>query len=270
MGRLPLFLFITFLQISCAIADLRTDLLINGDVPADIQKKARDLLSDPIDPSLSPLKWSKVEALEFYMVDYWNSSLVRFFTPVPEPVQAMKVRLSLNNTNMDITFTDGSQRGKIYGLENGEPFVIEDASGKVFIKDSEVKVYLESLRLYLLLPTMLHKYESLAYLGEIGLGDHFYHEIFATNGSFEISENHDQYISYTRKDTGAIEFIQFTYRDVFDSYRGVIHYENYTLVDGKSIPMKIAITNSLLDEDFVHQFQIGSIQFLYKEPDYSE
>jgi hypothetical protein len=243
------------------MADLRNGKFENGEIPSSLIDKGNSMLNEPFDPALSPEKWKKVDTLEIFLIDYWNSSFVRFFTPVPEPVQAMKATISLNSTNIKVEFTDGKSRGKILGIENGEGYIIDKELGKVYSKESDLKLYLESLRLYILLPFIAHKFEKIYFMGEMGIGERNYSEIFATNGSWTPSKEFDQYKFLIRNDSGSIEFVQFTYREVFDSYKGVLHYEDYTNLNGRLVPLKISIKDGLVDESFIHQLQIGTIKF---------
>jgi hypothetical protein len=259
ISRLLYFVFIPLL-FSCQISDLRNDQLQGEIIPQEIQTKGRSLLVDTIDPALSPSKWHLDGGLELFLIDYWKSPLVRFFTPIPEPVQAMKVTIYFQNKNMEITFTDGKNRGKILGIENGESYSIEKDLGKVFNKDNEVKLYLESLRLYILLPILASQMEKLAYLGDVGIGEKSYSEVFGTNGSWAPEKESDQYRFLVQNDSGRIEYIVFTYREVFESYKGILHYEDYTMLNGKLFPMRIAVMSNLSDETFIHQLQIGTVK----------
>lgn len=256
--------------IHCGIADLRTDLLRNNPIPEDIQEKARDLLNNPPEPSLSPSLWKDNPGLEVFLVDYWNSRLIRFFTPIPERVQAMRVKLSTTKNTIHIKLTDGRQRGRIFGVEEGEPYTYDSKNGRVFNKDSDIQIYSESLRIYLLLPFQVHSYSKLAYLGDVEIGNQEYYEIFATNGDWEASDAYDQYRLYVQKETGKIDYIMFTYRDVFSFYKGILHYEDYTLYKGRLFPTKIAIQDDFMSEKYTHQLQIGNVKFLPKEPTWED
>jgi len=249
-------------MISCQLADLRNGQFEDGEVPEDLIQEGKLKLNQPVDPALNPEKWKNVDTIELFLIDYWNSSFVRFFTPIPESVQAMKATISSNSTNMKLEFTDGRYRGKILGIENGESYTIDKELGKVFSKDSELKLYLESLRIYILLPIIAHKFEKIYFIGNLGIGERSYSEIFATNGSWTPSKDFDQYKILIREDTGSIEFIHFTYRDVFDSYKGVLHYEDYTELNGRMIPFKISIKDDIIDNSFIHHLQIGTVKLL--------
>lgn len=254
----------------CSLADLRNGNFEEEPIPEHLTQKATELLLSPIDPGLDPLKWNEVRGLELFLVDYWDSGFVRMFTPVPERVQAMKLKVSVHSNSAIIRFTDGKGRGRIIGVENGDPFVIDPKLGKVMNSDNEIKTYVESLRLYILLPFIVHGFKNIAHMGEMGVGDAQYDEIFATDGDWTPSPDYDQYRLYVRKGSGAIEFIRFTYRDVFNSYKGLLHYEEYTNLQGKLFPMKIAIKDDFSDAGFVHQLQIGNVKFLKSEPDLDE
>lgn len=267
-----LFLSLTLLitLISCSLADLRTGVLQEESVSSEYQKQARDILTEPLDPLLHPDLWKNAKAMEVHMIDYWESSLVRSFTPIPEKVQAMKVRFLLDENTIHIQLLDGKKRDYEFGLEKGKVFQTLPETGKVFREDSSIRIYAESLKLYLILPFQLHNYSNVAYIGDMGLGEREYKEIFATQGDWKPSSDYDQYRVYIRKDNGQIEFIKFTYRDVLDSYIGVLHYEEYTKLQDKLFPMKIAVKEDFGGDGFVHQLQIGKVRFFSSVPKWEE
>ncbi len=263
-GLFTFLLLLAFVS-GCGLADLRNDILKSQEIPEEIQSRAREILKNPIHPDLDPSLWNETRSIQVFLVDYWNSGFVRFFTPVPEKVQAMKVNLSFHRNIVHIQFTDGKQRGRIFGVEEGEPYTYNSRDGRIFTKDSDIQNYAESLRLYILFPFQVHSYKNVAYLGEMNIGNQEYHEIFATNGNWEVSDEFDQYKVYIKKDSGEIEFVQFTYRDVFSFYKGILHYEDYTLYNGRLIPMKIGIKSDFMDEKYIHQLQIGSIKYFTED-----
>jgi hypothetical protein len=63
-----------------------------------------------------------------------------------------------------------------------------------------------------------------------------------------------------QNDSGRIEFIVFTYREVFESYKGILHYEDYTLLNGRLFPMRISVKSEFSDESYIHQLQIGTLK----------
>lgn len=258
--------FTLILFLNCGIADLRNDILKTQPVPQEIQDIARSLLKNPPNEMLSPELWRGTQGLDLFLIDYWDSTFVRFFTPVPEKVQAMRARISLVRNTIHIRFTDGRKKGKTFGVEDGEAYVYDPKTGRVFTKDSDIQTYSESLRLYLILPLVVHSFPKLAHLGSVGIGDKEYHEIFATKGDWEVSEMYDQYRIYVHKDSGRIDYVQFTYRDVFSFYKGILRYEEYTPYQGRLYPIQISIQDDFHSEKFIHQLQIGTIRFLSQEP----
>jgi hypothetical protein len=69
--------------------------------------------------------------------------LVRFFTPIPEPVQAMKVNNLFSEVKIwKLLLLMVRIEEKFLGIENGESYSIDKDLGKVFNKDNEVKLYL--------------------------------------------------------------------------------------------------------------------------------
>ncbi|WP_411824137.1 LBF_0142 family lipoprotein [Leptospira sp. 'Mane'] len=266
MQKNPIFfLSIIIFAFSCKLADLRPNIIASAGKNPDLQKKALLLINNPSDIKLAPEDWIKYKQIQFTLKDVWHSKLVKFFTPIKENEQRMKVHIDFEKDIIEIELLNGPNKGIVYGLVKKDVYQIAPDTGKVFTGEDEVRIYLESLRLYLLLAWKIRDYEILLYSGETEKLGKNYETVYATTVQAEATPDTDQYLAYYERETGAVEWVEFTYRELFSWYRGVIKFGYYEDWNGKLYPRRITILDKFTDEDFVHEIRIERIE-LPKKP----
>lgn len=251
--------FLIFL-FSCKLADLRPQVLTNTGYNADLKKKGLQFIDNPNYTELTPDEWKNYKSVQFIIKDVWRSKFVRFFTPVKDDEPRIRVFLDFEKDSMEIEFLNGVKKGNIYGLVKKDTYQVAPDTGKVFIADDEVRVYLESLRLYLTLPWRLKEYPILMYAGGTKVNSSEYETIYLTSVQPEATPDTDQYLVYLEKTSGALEWIQFTYRELFSFYQGVLKYGFYEPWNGKQYPRRITILDKFDDPDFVHEIRIERME----------
>ncbi len=262
MKKIPLsiLLILTSIIFSCKLADLRPSLLLNTGINPELNKKAITVISNPSDVNLKPGDWKNYKQIQFTLRDVWHSKVVRFFTPIKESDQRMKVFLDFEKNTMEIELLNGVNKGLILGIAKKDAYQISDETGKVFTGDDEVRVYLESLRLYLMLVWKPKDFEIKQYAGEVNTMGKDYETVYLTSVQVEATPDTDQYLAYYEKDSGALEWMEFTYRDLFSWYRGVLKFGFYENWEGLYFPRRITILDKFNAEDFVHEIRIERIE----------
>lgn len=253
------FLFLFFSQ--CSLADLRPPILANAGSNPELKRKAHQILENPVYPELTPDEWKNYKSVQFILTDIWKSKFVRFFTPIKEDEQRLRVYLDFERDAMEVEFLSGPKKGFIIGLSKKEPYQIASDTGKVYTGDDEVRVYLESLRLYITLPWNLKKFPIALYAGSSRILGSEYETIYFTSVQVEASPDVDQYVAYLDKKTGALEWIEFTYRELFSFYRGILKFGYYEPWNDKQYPRRITILDKFGDSDFVHEIRIERMEF---------
>ncbi len=253
-------LFFALLLFSCKLADLRPQILNSAGDNPDLKKKALFLINNPAEQRLTPEDWKNYKQIQFTVKDVWHSKFVKFFTPIKENEQRLKVQIDFEKDTIEAELLNGPEKGLVYGLAKKEPYQIAHDTGKVFTGDDEVRIYLESLRLYLLMVWKIREYEILLYSGEMQKVGKTYDSAYATTGVLEANPDSDQYLAYYDKESGALEWVEFTYRELFSWYKGVLKFGYYEDWNGKLFPKRISILASFEDQDFVHEIRIERIE----------
>jgi|GEM_PF-1084619 len=258
--KIPFVISILFLISTCQLADIRPLSLTNSEGNPQIKIRAAQIWVNP--PNLKFVRgdWGKTPVVQFVLTDVWNSSFVRFFTPVPIPEQRLKVTIDRSKSQFIAEFLNGPKSGLILGLDKREPFQIAPDTGKVYTGDDEVRVYLESLQFYLQIVWELNKYPIFQYAGESQKLGMEYQMLYATKGKPEAHPENDQILAYLESRTGALEYVEFTYREVFKSYKGLLKLGTYEDWNGKLFPRKISILDNWDSTQFVHEIRIDRIE----------
>ncbi|MDX1961466.1 MAG: hypothetical protein SFU98_23055 [Leptospiraceae bacterium] len=248
-----MFATITSFISSCLLSDVRTDSLKKEKIDSS---KAKEYISKNLNSIHKTNSWQEISELEFILVDEWASSFIRGLTILPENKQKLKVRLQTKSGEITIEFLDGKEKGKIFGIEKNLSYL-----GNKKENFPKAKIYLESLSLYLRLTFLLENFKLYGLASEeYTIENKKFTQIFATNGLENPESKFDQYL-FLINSLGKIENIIFTYREVFDFYKGNLKLENYDKLKDIEYPKLITINDSPKDTNFTHRLIIEKIEW---------
>ena len=244
----------------CSTADLSTDNVRNQDTQPDLRAKAITIFERSLNARGGYNTYKSFDSVRLRGADVWHSSFVRFFTPVTEQEQKFEVVFATADSAISYMFLNGKRKGQYIGVENGKTYrVIEEE--REFADSSKIRVYLEPLTHYFQWPYKLFESPVLLYAGEENVENESYHLLFASSGGVAASPEHDQYVIYVNKKTHHVDYIDFTLRSLFESYKGTLHYRDFRTVQGLVVPFFIGASDEVKNEDFVHEFLFSEIQF---------
>ena len=256
-----LWLFTTLIMlIGCSTADLSTDHVRNQETQPDLREKAIRIYERSLNARGGFKTYKSFDSIRLRGTDLWHSSIVRFFTPVTEQEQKFEVVFATAGSEISYTFLNGTRKGQAIGVENGKTYrIIEEERG--YSDSSKIRIYLEPLTHYFQWPYKLFESPILLYAGEDNIENQSYHLIFASSGGVAASPEHDQYVIYINSKTHYVDYIDFTLRSLFQSYKGTLHYRDFRTVQGLVVPFFIGASDAVEDQDFVHEFLFSEIQF---------
>ena len=256
-------LFIVFaalvMTMGCSTADLSTDNLREQDAQPDLREKAITIFERSLNHRGGYNTYKSFESVRLRGADVWHSSFVRFFTPVTEQEQEFEVIFATAGGTIKYIFLNGKRKGQYIGLENGKTYRATKEK-REFTDSSKIRVYLEPLTDYFQWPYKLFESPVLLYVGEENIENESYHLIFASSGGVTASPEHDQYVIYINKKTYHVDYIDFTLRSLFESYKGTLHYGDFRTVQGLVVPFFIGASDEVENKDFVHEFLFSEIQ----------
>jgi hypothetical protein len=236
-----------FIFIHCSPSDLRSTkikLKVNsGSEKSLVISNLNSLLEKGLRPQ------DKKEKFKFKAVfkDTWSSSLLRRFTILTTNSQKMQIEVEKNG-DVKLEILDGTNSIQNYRVKDHLVYYEKDEKPT---KDDRAKIYIESLVTYISLPMLISEFSIL-----LDESNEDFYSVFATNESPEPDPKRDQYVYRFDKKKKELDHILFTYRDVFQSYQGVLQYSNYLESGSQKYPSKIQIKDTLKDATSVHEIQI--------------
>jgi hypothetical protein len=264
VGLFVLVLSLT-LTMGCSTADLSSDRLKDPETQPTLREKAREVLAKSLKARVGYSRYTSYDSVRLKGSDVWHSSLVRFFTPVTEKEQKFEVVFSNSGSDIEYLYLSGKRKGEHIGIYKGKTYRTVYLE-KEFAESSKIRLYLEPLMHYFQWPYTLYESPILLYAGEENIENEVYHLIYASSGGVEASPEHDQYLIYINHKTYYVDYIDFTLRSLFKSYKGTLHYRDLRTVQGLMVPFFIGVSDGIEDKDFVHEFQFSDIQFISRGP----
>jgi len=260
-GRFLLVFTSMILAIGCSTADLSTDKVKNPDTQPDLREKAIRIFEKSLNERGGYSTYRSFDSVRLKGTDLWHSTLVRFFTPVTEQEQKFEVLFSTAGDEINYLFLNGQRKGQYIGVENGKTYRAINQE-REFADSSKIRLYLEPLRDYFQWPYKLYESPVLFYAGEKNIENEAYYVLFASSGGVSASPEHNQYLIYINQQTYYVDYIDFTLRSLFESYKGTLHYRDLRSVQGLMVPFFIGVSDDVENKDFVHEFHISEIQFI--------
>ncbi|ACN13266.1 hypothetical protein HRM2_01440 [Desulforapulum autotrophicum HRM2] len=227
---------------------------LGGDV--SIQQLQGEVLQ-----TMDPLgRYQKHSAMEVTGTDVWESTIIRWLTPLDENTQQFHARLGLSRQQIEFTFLNGEKKGQTIGFD-GKSYE-RTGTRKRHRKSASISLYLGPLQCYLEWHQTLMRHPALTLVGTTEINTIPYRVVYATQGppTRDLAE-YDQYLIYINTRTNRIDYVEFTLRKLSRSYRGVVHYRDYKQVQGMLMPFWIGIGSDLAGPDFDHYFVIDHIEF---------
>ena len=186
----------------------------------------------------APLKATPVTPAGVCGSDRWHSTVMRWLTPNDSNTESFSALFNTTQGSEKLTLEAGKQLRR---HSQSEPWWRADQ--KRAAKTSEI-IYAESLFLYLHLPMLEQQLYNVTLLGPATINNTTYKRLFFTLAP-GASDNQqiDQYVAYWNEQTQQLDFINFTYRDLYASYQGVFGSLITNSNKGKKYPRQIDIQN---------------------------
>lgn len=259
-NNLYIIVFMAVLLQGCATVDIRYSLLKEEGLNAVRVDKGRRILAQAVWKKDRAGKWDQFDEWKIVTRDVWRSSLIRRLTPITQADQKLEFLFRLDKTDARLKYLNGKKTNEVLGIENGQSYTWQGTK-KVYKKNGRLAGYLAPVRDYFFWPQDLVNAECIAYDGEAEIDGIRYHKIFATDGSFTPSSGENQYIVWINAETLQIDYIEFTLRELLKSYRGVVQYMDYKVIEGIGLPQHIVLKDKLSGQKFSHEFIVESMEF---------
>ena len=195
------------------------------------------------------------EKLRISGFDRWNSTFLRWLTP-----------LQTNEGSFVATIDSVTGEHQLELLANhtfGYDGLVNSWKNKSTgsVSSSMERIYIESLLLYLQLPLMIGDGKQQTILPSEIIRDKTYHRMFFMLEEGDTKDpQKDHYVGYWNTETNLLEYMLFTYRDLYASYKGTLFFSDYQEMSGIRYPTSIAIQNSITSAKDVHRIHVKKLQ----------
>ena len=255
-----LFILSLSLLAGCALADLRPQTLRDIEIPAAPKVHGREILEQVAQQQGIAEHWRKYKTWKIVAVDIWKDQWVRLLTPIKQPEQRLDFVIDLPTRSVLMTFLEGKFKNNSLGWDRDGTFGVID--NEVTRKEyRDVDIYVVPVRDYFLWPQTLVSFPVQVFAGEATLKTVIYDKVFVTRGSVVPNDKDDQYIVWVNRQTHKIDYVEFTLRNLFGFYRGVVAYRDYRPVQGMDLPFEIQLLDKIDGEKYSHKLSIDTMIF---------
>ena len=263
MNRLHIILLLILLVAQgCKIADLRTAAIDTNTL--NREEKAVQLLEKVI--AINDLqKLADAETYSLEAMDNWKG-LLAVMNPLPKDNTVMALRFRPNSFDGQLEYLDGDNK-TVHGVQSFRYYKIKD-DGTLKLRNKKSIVFaLPAIQYFFELPLRLHSAPFLKYAGTAKVEGKKYDLVFATWQELEPHKEHDQYLLYINKETGQLDFANYTVRGLYlpapKSLYGSIRFSNRkTTRDGITYPgtMTIQLNRLKKEKRFAHRISTDKLQ----------
>lgn len=258
---------------SCGIYDLRTTSLKKEGITEENTTKGKQILvrawkTQGFD------KLHDHEVYSFEGTDVWKGLLGKMGHLWPELEAKMEFKYRVGTFDGQVHFTDGNEKGNRAGLQNWNYY--ESIDNKISFKDKDLKenkrkVFgIAAFQYFTEMADRLLNAPIVVYAGEDSFRDQEYDLVLSTWETEKPHEEHDQYLSWVNKETGMLDFVQYTIRDAYlkpPGYKllgGAIEFDDFRSIDGVMIPhnqLVYAIKMKKNQDKFLHRLTVSDFEF---------
>ena len=232
---------------SCGLADLRTKMIKKEGVTFRNTEKGKQLLENAWKAQgFDKLKNHKVYS--YHAQDTWKGLLGSMGKIWPDMKSEMAFKYRIGSFDGQVHFLDGKEAGNHAGLQNWHYYEINN--NKTIFKDkssrkNRKKVFgIAAFQYFTEMIDRLKQAPIISYAGEKEFRGHVYDLVLCTWEKIEPHMEHDQYLAWINKETGLMDFTQYTIRETYlkpPGYKaigGAVEFTDFKEVDGILIPHK--------------------------------
>ena len=268
---LILFSIIAVLLSGCKMVDLQTrDIKREGLDPASIQR-GHELLQ----VALEKQGMDRLHEHKTYTVlaeDQWKGMLGKMGKPWPDAKSSMRFMYAVGSFDSQVEFLNGKEEGLIAGLQSWKYYEKQPGEQIEFKEKTNERIEfgLSAFHYFFEMADRLSRAPIVTHAGEKEhLGKHF-DVVFATWETTAPHMGHDQYRLWISKETGMLEYAEYTLRDNYlrvpgwKSFYGSIHFSDFREVDGILIPFQQTVyinSPKKKEHKYAHRLTVAEFEF---------
>jgi hypothetical protein len=263
-------LIFSFLFLQSCMADLRTKVIKKEGITIENTKKGKAIL----DRAWKAQGFDKIENHQVYSFkgkDTWKGMLGRMGKVWPDRKTEMNFKYEVGTFDGQVAFLDGKRNGEVAGLQNWNYYEIDDKDQTQFLKPNKrIKFGLAAYQYFTEMIDRLRSAPIISYAGEKEFKGKKYDLVFVTWNTEKPHQEADQYIAWINKETGLMDYTQYTLRESYlnapgsKAIVGAVEYGDFREVDGVLIPHEHTVYGFKLKKKKkknLHQLIIADFKF---------
>ncbi|MFK8007412.1 MAG: hypothetical protein AB8H03_13620 [Saprospiraceae bacterium] len=263
-------LIFSFLFLQSCMADLRTKTIKQEGITIENTKKGKAVL----DRSWKAQGFDKIKNHQVYSFkgkDTWKGMLGRVGKVWPNRKTEMNFKYEVGTFDGQVAFLDGKRKGEYAGLQNWNYYEIDDEDKAQFQKPNKrIKFGLAAYQYFTEMIDRLRSAPIINYAGEKEFKGKKYDLVFVTWNTEKPHQEADQYIAWINKETGLMDYTQYTLRESYlkapgsKAIAGAVEYGDYREVDSILISFEHTVYGFNMKKrkkKNLHQLVISDFQF---------
>lgn len=253
------FLIAAGLTLGACLADIRPE-MVRTSVSAGDAARGRELLQRATSVHGAPA-WRTGQIVRVRVTDVWPEGLqTSLVSPWPATVQRFDFEFQSGTDHSRVRFLDGPAKGETWGIQQWVTYKTINGERK-FAEDSDIKFWLPTLQYFVELPFRITAANVAAYAGEQIVNGQPYELVVASWNTLAPQGDVDQYLLYIHKESGTLDYAQYTVRDMAPFATGLMHYADLRRAAGVQLAHRLRTIDSLEDhESYLHEMTLESIE----------
>lgn len=197
--------------------------------------------------------WMAHPGQRLEMRDTWPGWMGTVGSPWPHPDMRLTVHQRRHSFDSDVVLHGGEVEGTVWAIRDGQPLRQAPGGEREPVDDATIAFILPTVHYFVELPQRLTEAELVRHVGTETVGGSDYEVVYATWGSWAANETFDQYLVYIDPESGRIEKVAYTVREIARFIGGTAHYQAFQELDGVTLGTRITITNAVTDDPSTDQ-----------------
>ena len=203
--------------------------------------------------------------------DHWRGLLGNMGKVWPESRSTIALKYGINTFDSQVTFLDGKDEGLTAGLQSWRYYEQDNGAPVQFKEKPNVRIRfgLSAYHYFFELSDRLKNAPIITAVDQKERDGVLYDRVFVTWQQLAAHGDHDQYRVWINRDTGLLEYAEYTLRDNYlklPGYKmlyGSIRFSDFRNIDGVLIPFTqhIFVNSPKKDKKYLHKLTISDFAF---------
>ena len=243
------------------LADIRPPELADTGVTTEREQRGRELLSRLEEAHGGYAAWNVWRGARVEFRDHWQGAMMRFAVmPWTESGLLMRSTMLRGSDASRLEFLEGEDAGTTWGIQNWITYRAAGGGAPTFEDDDTIRFWLPTIQYFFEAPFRLREGGVIADAGPETVAGITYQRVFISWGTAEPQSQTDQYLAWIHPDSGRLEYLEYTVRDMMPGVVGCMHYRDYRQVEDLWIAMTMSVVEGPGGPDALHRYELEDVR----------